>query len=67
MQRLTALFPALILFVAVLAGCGGSSGVHEIPEASKKALIKRKVDVEYRPAKSSKAGKSTPKGRSGKR
>ena len=39
--------------VAFLAGCGGSSDVKELPEASKKALIQRKVDVEPRSAKSS--------------
>jgi hypothetical protein len=66
-RRLTTPFAALSLFVAFLAGCGGSSDVQEIPEASKKALIKRKVDVEQRPAKSSKAGKASSKGRIGNR
>jgi hypothetical protein len=55
----------LSFFVAVLAGCGGSSDVQEIPEASKKALIQRKVDVHQRPPKSSKAGKVSSNGRAG--
>jgi hypothetical protein len=66
-RLLTTPFAALSLFVAFVAGCGGSSDVEEIPEASRKALIKRKVDVEQRPAKSSKAGKATSKGLPGNR
>jgi hypothetical protein len=64
-RRLTTPIACLSLSVAFLAGCGGSSDVQEIPEASKKTLIKRKVDVEQRPAKSSKAGKASSKGRPG--
>jgi hypothetical protein len=56
-RRLTTPIACLSLSVA--------SDVQEIPEASKKTLIKRKVDVEQRPAKSSKAGKASSKGRPG--
>jgi hypothetical protein len=66
-RRLTIRFAALSLCVAVVAGCGGSSDVQEIPETSKKALIQRKVDVKQRPAKSSKAGQGSPKGQPGTR
>ncbi len=50
------------LTVAGLDGCGGSSNVQEIPEASKKELIRRKVDVEAGTAKSLKTGRGS-KGR----
>ena len=51
-RRVISQFAGLSLIVAFLAGCGGSSEVKELPEASKKTLIQRKVDVEQRPAKS---------------
>jgi hypothetical protein len=57
----------LCLMAAVHAGCGGSSQVHELPEASRKALDKRKVDVEQRPAKSPSASQRLPKGRASAR
>jgi hypothetical protein len=44
--------PGLYLTVLVLAGCGGASDVHQIPEASKKALIQRKIDVKAGVARS---------------
>jgi len=56
-------FTALSLMVVLLAGCGNSSDVRELPEASKKALIQRKVDVEQRSAKSTKACQGSSKGR----
>jgi hypothetical protein len=61
-RRVISWVPALSLIVAFLGGCGGSSEVRELPEASKKALIRRKVDVEQRPVKSSKTGRGSPKG-----
>jgi len=57
----------LSVIALFLASCGGSSDVQEISEASKKALIKRKIDVEQRPTKSSKAGKFASNGRPGNR
>jgi hypothetical protein len=48
--------PALCLTFLFLNGCG-SSDVQEISEASKKALIQRKVDVKAGTAKSTKAGR----------
>jgi hypothetical protein len=62
-RRVIAESTGLFLMAAFLAGCGGSSDVKELPEASRKALIQRKVDVEQRPAKSSKAGQGSSKGR----
>jgi hypothetical protein len=56
-RRLISWIPVLFL-----SGCGGSFEVRELPEASKKALIRRKVDVEQRPVKSSKTGQGSPKG-----
>jgi hypothetical protein len=44
-----------LLTIAFLNGCGGSD-VQEISEASKKALIQRKVDVKAGTAKSNRAG-----------
>jgi hypothetical protein len=61
-RRVVSQISALSLIVAFLAGCGGSSDVRELPEASKKALIQRKVDVEQRSQKSSKAGRVSSKG-----
>jgi len=62
-RRVVSQFRALSLVVVLLAGCGGSSDVRELPEASKKALIQRKVDVEQRPAKSPSTGQGSSKGR----
>jgi hypothetical protein len=50
-----------------LFGCDGPASVSEIPEASRKALIQRKVDVKPGQAKSSRTGGSLNKGRSGGR
>jgi hypothetical protein len=58
-------FPGLGLFVALVAGCGGSSQVNELPEAAKTALIKRKVDVVGRSPKSSSTGQGSAQGRPG--
>ena len=41
-----------------MAGCGDSSAVHELPEASKKLLIQRKVDVEQRNPKTPRTGQA---------
>jgi hypothetical protein len=60
-RRVISQIQALSLIVAFLAGCGGSSEVRELPETSKKALIRRKVDVEQRPVKSSNTGRGSPK------
>ncbi len=48
----------LYLAMAFAAGCGGSADVQEIPEASRKTLIQRKVDVEPGKARSPGAGKA---------
>ncbi len=48
----------LSISVAPLAGCDSSTAVKEIPEASRKVLIQRKVDVTPGQAKSSPAGSS---------
>ena len=61
-RRICSPVPALCLTAAFLAGCGGSSDVQEIPEASKKALIQRKVDVKAGKAKPSKAGRGAARG-----
>jgi len=61
-RRVDSPFTALFLTVVLVAGCGGSSDVRELPEASKKALIQRKVDVEQRPAKSPSTGHGSSKG-----
>jgi hypothetical protein len=48
--RLIPVFAALSVIIALPAGCGDSAGVQALPEASAKALIRRKVDaVERRP------------------
>jgi hypothetical protein len=52
----------LSLTGVLLAGCGGSAGVQEIPEAAKKTLVKRKVDFEPRSTKSSKTGEGSMEG-----
>jgi hypothetical protein len=49
--------------VAPLAGCDSSTSVKEIPEASRKALIQRKVDVKPGQSKSSRSNGSVTKGR----
>ncbi len=41
--------------IASLAGCSQSSDVSELPDASKKMLIQRKVDVQSRATKSTSA------------
>ena len=51
---------ALYLIVTFVSGCGGSD-VQEISEASKKALIQRKVDVKAGTAKSTKSGQRSSK------
>jgi hypothetical protein len=38
------------LLIAALAGCGSSTEVSELPEAAKKTLIQKKVDVQPRPS-----------------
>jgi hypothetical protein len=43
----------LLLGLAVLTGCGGSSEVMEISEAARKSVLQKKVDVQARPSKSS--------------
>jgi hypothetical protein len=53
----------LITVAAALAGCGGSSDVMEIPEAARKSVLQKKVDVRPRAAKSSKSGPGSPSGR----
>jgi hypothetical protein len=50
--------------LATLAGCGQSSGVRDLPEASKKVLTQRKVDAVKQPPASSAGGQGLPKGRS---
>jgi hypothetical protein len=60
-RRVSSPIPRLFLTVAFLAGCGGPD-VQEIPEASKNALIQRKVDVKAGKAKSSKAGRGAARG-----
>jgi hypothetical protein len=45
-------------------GCDRSSTISEIPEASRKALIQRKVDVKPGQAKSSRTGGTFDNGRS---
>jgi hypothetical protein len=34
-----------LAIIAIHTGCGESAGVRELPEASKRKLIERKVDV----------------------
>jgi hypothetical protein len=38
------------LLFAALAGCGSSTEVSELPEAAKKSLIQKKLDVPPRPS-----------------
>ncbi len=38
----------LALLIAAVAGCGPSAEVSELPEAAKKSLIQKKVDVQPR-------------------
>jgi len=56
--------PALWLTAVIPAGCGGSPSVHELPEAAKNALTRRKVDVGQQSAKATRAGQRLPQGRS---
>jgi hypothetical protein len=53
----------LSLSTAILAGCGGSSDVQEIPDAARKSLVARKVDVRNRTAKSPGSGHPSSRGR----
>ena len=53
--------------ITPFAGCDRSTSVSEIPEASRKALIQRKVDVKPGQAKSSRTGGTATKGRSSPR
>jgi hypothetical protein len=57
-RRVILQISGLSLMVAFLPGCGGSSGVQEIPEASRKFLIQRKVDVEPGNARTSRTGQA---------
>jgi hypothetical protein len=57
--RLASLFA---MSIAALAGCNSSNSVSEIPEASRKALDQRKVDVKPRQAKASPPGGQPSKG-----
>jgi hypothetical protein len=57
--RLASLFA---MSIVALAGCNSSSSVSEIPEASRKAIDHRKVDVKARQAKASPAGGQLSKG-----
>jgi hypothetical protein len=59
----SALALGLGISIALMAGCQRSTSVTEIPEASRKALIQRKVDVKPGRAKSAQNGSSRPKGR----
>ena len=43
----------LLLGLAGITGCGGSSEVMEIPEAVRKSVLQKKVDVQARPSKTS--------------
>jgi hypothetical protein len=62
-RRVLAQLPGLCLIVALAAGCGGSTEVSALPEASKKVLIRRKVDVKQRVAESPATGQGSSKGR----
>ncbi len=57
--------PCVILIP--LAGCGSSTAVSEIPEQSRKAIIRRKVDATPGKAKSSRTGTPPAKGRPSQR
>jgi hypothetical protein len=62
-RRVVLRISGLSLMVAFLPGCGCSSGVQEIPEASRKLLIQRKVDVEQGNAKAARTGQAPAQGR----
>ena len=54
----------MLLTVAMaLAGCGERSEVMEIPEGARKSVLQKKVDVQPRAGKSSKARQVAPRGR----
>ena len=40
----------IALLMAAVAGCGSSDEPRELPEAAKKALVQKKVDVTPRPS-----------------
>jgi hypothetical protein len=61
--RLALLGLALAMSIATQAGCDRSAPVSEIPEASRKPLEQRKVDLKPGKAKSAPAGGSLTKGR----
>jgi hypothetical protein len=50
----------LTLIAMDLAGCGRSSPVREIPEAARKSVLRKKVDVEHRPAVGPRSGQGSP-------
>jgi hypothetical protein len=52
---------ALAMSLVYQAGCGPSGAVTEVPDAARKALIQRKVDVTPRSTKSSRPGQSGPR------
>jgi hypothetical protein len=52
------------LIAAQLAACGRSPEVMNLPEAARKSVFQKKVDVEHRSAKSSRSGQGFPKRRS---
>ena len=54
---------ALGMSLAAFFGCDRSTTVSEIPEASRKALVQRKVDVKPGRAKSPRTGGPLTKGR----
>jgi hypothetical protein len=60
---MTVFATALGTSVAALSGCDRSTAVREIPDASRKTLIQRKVDVKPGQAKSPRSGGSPTKGR----
>jgi hypothetical protein len=60
--RTIVLLAALFESAAILAGCGRTSEVTEIPEAARKALVQRKVEVQGRAAQSSNVGRRAAKG-----
>jgi hypothetical protein len=66
MQRMIArilMIWALILPAVGLPGCGQSSEVMEIPEAARKSVLQKKVDVQPRPSNASKPRQGSPEGR----
>jgi hypothetical protein len=52
-----------VLLAADLAGCGRSPEVMVVPEAARKAVFQRKVDVQHRSATTPRSGRVPSKGR----